>query len=205
MTLRTPTHASMASRMTATLLVVVLACVSPTRVDANHDGVFFGSTRPCSGTPTNCISVGNNNVHRIYFNNLTSNISNALSHTMANDYAPTDLFMLNESVYANRDVSAMDSTFGTNGAAGWVVCLSGSNQGTDAHGHAWCQSSLYFNLTYTTFYSTPQQRDYVTCHELGHTLGLSHHTGSCMQYRCCDGNGLGTLNSSDVQHLNAEY
>lgn len=141
----------------------------------------------------------------MYFNNLTSNIATALTNTMVNDYRPTDLWVIQEDDYSLRDVSAMDNTWGMNGAAGWVVCLSSSGQGIDAHGHAWCQSSLYFNLSYTTFYSTVQQRDYTTCHEFGHTLGLSHHSGSCMQYRSSDGNGLGTLNASDVQHLNGEY
>jgi hypothetical protein len=184
--------------------MAVLASLSPVRVEANHDGIPFGSTA-CGGTPVNCVSVGNNNQHRVYFNNLTANMSSALTSTMNLDYAPTDLFMVTETVWATRDASANDDYYNLNGAAGWVVCANSSGQGTDVHGHRWCQSSLYFNFSYGSFFATAQQRDYMACHELGHTLGLRHHAGSCMEFRSDNGNGLGTLNLSDVQHLNAEY
>ena len=100
---------------------------------------------------------------------------------MRNDYGPTHLRMILQSeITTKTDVIIRAGNYGANGAAGWVWCPPSSPQGVNAHGDRWCKKQrLFFNLnpTYRVFFADRASRDYMACHELGHTIGL-HHWGN---------------------------
>jgi hypothetical protein len=75
---------------------------------------------------------------------------------------------------------------------------------------------MYFNLNprYSVFFDDDASRDHVTCHELGHTIGLRHWgnppetsddqaAATCMNSNTP--NGPTTLHRFDVDHINAYY
>ncbi|HEX5040515.1 MAG TPA: matrixin family metalloprotease [Candidatus Limnocylindria bacterium] len=101
---------------------------------------------------------------------------------------------------------AADSTYGFNGAAGWVDCPASAPQGGANPDH-WCQQQwMRFNLTYTTYFDDTASRNSTACHELGHTLGLNHGpatTGSCMTANTP--NGSTTIDAHDVAHINGYW
>jgi hypothetical protein len=160
-------------------LVVLLPVVAP--ASAHHAGRPIGSfstcTRPVS--PPRCSSVGNDANHFVAFDaTLTIGLAESLAATMVEDYEPTKLTMtLQPSIDAHTDVIAFSEDYGNNGAAGWVYCPPEAPQGINRQHHRWCQAQeLYFNLnpSMAAFFADDPSRDYVTCHELGHTLGIRH-------------------------------
>lgn len=47
----------------------------------------------------------------------------------------------------------------------------------------WCRAQLLvYDQSYESYWNTTHRRRFIACHELGHTLGLRHRTGSsgCM-------------------------
>ena len=114
------------------------------------------------------------------------------------------------------DVIVRAGNFGANGAAGWVWCPPSSPQGVNEHGDRWCRRPrLFFNLnaTYRVFFADRASRDYMACHELGHTIGL-HHWGNppisdgperptCMQPDVP--NGPTDLHRWDIEDINMYY
>ena len=137
--------------------------------------------------------------------------------TMAEDYdAPTELTLIQQQrVTRLTDVIVYAADWGENGAAGWVYCPSGSPQGVNPAGHRWCrQQELHFNLNsrYGIFFGDDASRDHVTCHELGHTIGLRHWGNppqtdgpevgeTCMNSNTPD--GPTHLHQIDIDHINA--
>ncbi len=187
-------------------------------VVAHHGGRPIGSFSRCNRpvTPPRCTSVGNNFTHHVYFDvTLTDGLASSLADTMAEDYEPTKLTMVvDEEVTPSTDVIAYSEDYGENGAAGWVACPPDSPQGTNPSGHRWCQGQeLFLNLNprYAVFFDDDASRDHVTCHELGHTLGLRHWgnppesngpaAATCMNSNTP--NGPTHLHQIDIDHINA--
>ena len=95
---------------------------------------------------------------------------------------------------------------------GWDAVLSATWSSPDG----WCRRQrLYFNLnpTYSAFFADRGSRDYMACHELGHTIGL-HHWGNppisdgparptCMQADVP--NGPTDLHRWDIEDINMYY
>lgn len=201
------------------ITAILLVAQIPMPAAAHHGGRPIGSgamrcDRPV--TPPRCASVGNNLKHFVYFDaSLTADLASSLRDTMAEDYDPTDLVMIEQTeLTSHTDVIAYSGDFGDNGAAGWTHCPPESRQGRNALGHRWCQRQtlwLNYNPRYAVFFADDASRDHVTCHELGHTLGLRHWgnppqsaepaADTCMNANTPD--GPPNLHQIDIDHINA--
>jgi hypothetical protein len=203
------------------LLSVVLLTLAPAAASGSHHGnpgigSFIDCNRPL--VPPRCTSVGNNSTHYVYIDpSVPTSIRWAVRRTMRHDYGPTNLVMVMQSqITSKTDVIVRAGDYGQNGAAGWVWCPPSSPQGINEHGDRWCRRQrLYFNLNpaYRVFFADRGSRDYMACHELGHTIGL-HHWGNpplsdgperptCMQADVP--NGPTNLHRWDIEDINMYY
>lgn len=203
------------------LLPIMLLALVPATVSAEHHGnPGIGSFLDCDPTlvPPRCVSVGNDSIHRVYIDpSVPSRIYWAVRRSMSGDYGPTHLDMRVQSRITRRtDVIVRAGNFGQNGAAGWVWCPPSSPQGINEHGDRWCRHQrLVFNLnpTYRAFFADRGSRDYMACHELGHTIGLRHwgnppisdgpRRPTCMQPDVP--NGPTDLHRWDIEDINRYY
>ena len=188
---------------------------------ADHGGrpitAQFNCDRPV--TPPRCTSVGDNPRHLVYFDeSLTEELAASMRRTLADDYGPTKLIVIEQSRRTRMtDVIVFSNDYGENGAAGWVYCPSGAPQGTNPSGDRWCrQQELHLNLNarYGGYFDDDASRDYVTCHEMGHTVGLRHWgnppetSGADVGATCMNSNtpnGPVGLHQYDVDHINAYH
>jgi hypothetical protein len=203
------------------LISLVLFATGPGATNASHHGnpgigSFLDCNRPL--VPPRCTSVANNSVHYVYIHpSVPGRLAWAIRRTMREDYGPTNLALREESRITRRtDVIVTADDYGQNGAAGWVWCPPKAPQGVNQHGDRWCRrQQLHFNLNprYAVFFADRASRDYMACHELGHTIGL-HHWGNppispgperptCMQPDVP--NGPTNLHRWDVEDINLYY
>jgi hypothetical protein len=107
-----------------------------------------------------------------------SALAAAVRRSVREDYNPTNLrAAVQPRITPETDVIVYAADYGENGAAGWVWCPPDAPQGTNDRGDRWCRhQELHFNLNprYAAFFADPASRDYMACHELGHTIGLRH-------------------------------
>ena len=194
----------------AAALSILLQPVGAARAD--HGGIPFGSTAcidPAGKVPRNCVSVADSVAHYIYVSPLvTGDLRTALLNTMSQDYNPTDLTILTQTtINTHTDVEAYAADYNDNGVAGWVVCPLDAPQGINAKGDRWCKrQGLRFNLDplFALYFSGIGSKNHITCHELGHTVGLQHWGGTtCMTVNTPD--GAQNLHSTDIGHINAYY
>ncbi|MGH9023643.1 MAG: hypothetical protein ACRDV9_11180 [Acidimicrobiia bacterium] len=203
----------MRRRMTSLLLAMVVLAApiafSPHSAQAN-----FGSIA-CSGTPTTCVSLGNNSTHVVAFSNLGNDIPGMAENTQyAVDaaYNPTDLTAYVFGGDPTPDVIAFDFNFGNNGLVGWAVCPANNTGTGGSHPYVWCRGqNINFNSFFAADFDSTLDQRRVACHEIGHTVGLRHYnpqhsgTGSCM-YNPANGSYtvlLSTHESND--HINSWY
>ena len=194
--------------MSAAVFAVAFLFVHSHPVVADHNGVPFGSLRPCGGTPRNCVSVADNATHLVYFSSVGEGMYNATINTMNEDYNPTDMNMWSTTYWQTADVWVYDADYGQNGAAGWVDCPANAPQGVNARGDAWCKNqTLKYNITaaYRPFWEDAGSRAYLACHEMGHTMGLQHWWGSGTCMFPDAPNGPQNLDPVDRGHINGYY
>ena len=167
--------------MAAVLIAALFVVPFPASVSGDHGGRPIGSYLGCDRPviPPRCTSVGNNLFHGVVFDEtLTEGLASSLRDSLAEDYGATKIVpVVQPEVTDSTDVIAYSEDYGDNGAAGWVYCPSDAPQGTNFAGDRWCQQQqMHFNLNprYAIFFADDASRDHVTCHELGHTVGLRH-------------------------------
>ena len=202
------------------LLAVVLVVLGSAPVAAENlspgVGSFLNCNRPV--VPKRCTSVGNDSFHYVYIDpSVPGRIAWAVRRSMREDYNPTHLVVREQSsITPKTDVIVTAANYGQNGAAGWVWCPTHAPQGINSHGDRWCRrQQLHFNLNsrYAVFFADAASRDYMACHELGHTVGL-HHWGNppisdgparptCMSPDVP--NGPTHLHKWDIQAINGYY
>jgi hypothetical protein len=163
------------------LALILAGSLSGSVLAQDSHGPPISSLLPCDRPvdPPRCVSVGNDSQHFVYIDaSVPSDLAAAIRHTMAQDYEPTHLRMRVQSrITAATDVIVYAADDGENGAAGWVFCPADAPQGTNAQGDRWCQrQELHFNLNprYAAYFADRASRDYMACHELGHTIGMRH-------------------------------
>ena len=212
----------MRSRAAAALALVAVAVgvLAPPLALGDHGGREISSLFTCDRpvTPPRCTSVGDGLTHFVAFDDsLTEGLADSLAQAMREAYdQPTKLTMIIQaSPTEDTDAIAFSTDYGENGAAGWVYCPTDAPQGINPSGHRWCrQQEIHFNLNprYSLFFADDGSRDHVTCHELGHTLGLRHWgnppqtQGSEVGETCMNANtpdGPTHLHQFDIDHINA--
>lgn len=207
-----------ANLVVAILLATLILPASPAGVVADHGGrpitAQFNCDRPV--TPPRCTSVGDNPRHLVFFDSsVTPELAASMRATMAEDYGATKLVVLEQARLTRMtDVVVFSDDYGENGAAGWVYCPTGAPQGTNPSGDRWCrQQELHLNLNarYASYFADDGSRDYVTCHEMGHTVGLRHWgnppqtSGTDVAATCMNANtpdGPTDLHQFDIDHIN---
>jgi hypothetical protein len=175
--MRTASRIPRAWLVALTLALTITLPGAAAGADGPPIGSLFRCDRPVS--PPRCTSVADTPRHHVALDpSLTDGLAEALRATMATDYGRTDLVMIEQDhVNGLTDVIAYAGDFGENGAAGWVYCPTDAPQGINPWGDRWCRhQELTFNLNprYAVFFADAGSRDYVACHEMGHTVGLRH-------------------------------
>ena len=209
-------------RLVRAVVIAVLAMgPSAGTVAADHGGrpitAQFNCARPV--IPPRCTSVADNPLHLVYFDpSLTDDLAASMRRTLADDYDPTKLVVIEQKRLTRMtDVVVFSADYGENGAAGWVYCPADAPQGTNPSGDRWCRhQELHLNLNarYGAFFDDDASRDYVTCHEMGHTVGLRHWgnppqtSGTDVGATCMNAdtpNGPTSLHQYDIDHINAYH
>ena len=190
----------------AVALALVLAVL---QITAPAHATNWGSTA-CAGAPVNCISLGNNAYHVINWVGDQDIAGLQASHAWARDnvYNPTDMVVYTDGGDPLPDVLAQDEPYGANGLVGWVECPPNATEVGGSHPSRTCRGQyLRYNATYAaTDFATETGRRHITCHEMGHTVGLRHRTTNDSCITNTWPNPLPTtLAAHDIAHINAQY
>ena len=164
----------------------------------------FGSIAS-GGSPASSVSLANNKWHYVYDAFMDDSIRTSLRWSRDNVYGTTDLDTYT-GTFEVHDVVATSGDYGVNGLVAWANCPGGATV-SGSHPNQTCYGqSLAFNQnsTYSAYYDTENERRYVTCHELGHTVGLQHQS----TYTSCLNSGnysITYISSHEEDHINDYY
>ena len=146
---------------------------------AFHD-VYFGSSYAniCDATPlSQCVA---NDANHFYgFIDLSTSRQAATQRALSNLYGPNS--DINVFTTNNSDLRVYEADNTVNAFA-WGQCAVGATYGGSNAAHTrWCQPQSIYWQTATAAASkvtTTAQYNYIGCHEVGHTVGLRHRSGT---------------------------
>lgn len=130
---------------------------------------------------------------------LTTGFHDAFHWTITENVDRTELSstLYHDSSY-EREVKIYDDYYGDTGWAGrWYCARYGS-----VHFEVCEVGIVQFNLSYSADYSTNSKR-HLACHEVGHSLGLAHGSGSSCMVK--GGYDYRYFTSHDIGHINYFY
>ncbi|MEU7610205.1 hypothetical protein [Micromonospora sp. NPDC049204] len=209
----------------AVLSALTVAVVSLGLIVA-HPGsrpAFASNWGSICDTAIACVSLANNSQHAIRFVNLTSSdtptypndiprMQIAANHAIA-QYNATDMVVYRDESDPLPDVWVHDWNYGSVDFFGITYCTD-ENSGTGgSHPNRWCRGqqnrfNAYWYWNASGVFDTDFQRRLLTCHELGHTVGLRHNTvssNSCIWWDPFVANTGSILHAHDISHINARY
>jgi hypothetical protein len=191
------------------LAITLVAALRPSIATANTFGAIVCDTSLAS----QCVA--DNGVHQWYTIQVASSIYNTMNWVDSNVFDPVAGVTMLENGFEVADLHIYDGTYGTNGFRAWITCNLGAEYGGSG-ANRWCkaQKISFNNGSYPGEYNLAAKRRYVSCHEVGHSLGL-HHSGDPDSVSCMRDLALGSstsayegrtnLNPHDHNHLEDQY
>lgn len=157
------------------------------------------------------VNMGDNDLHGFNYQSIETETANAVVYARVHEFDPTDIdTTYDSSPDSNTDVYIWDADYANvdpptcgqdwydssnTGVIGLYTC-----QELTAGDRCQC-ANLRFSTAYIDDASTWEERS-LTCHEIGHSVGLRHRSeDGCMD----TGAAPSYLSSHDSAHLNASY
>ena len=172
-------------RRAAAAIALILTLTTASPASSADFGGPLDAGKHCDTTPSSqCIA--NGAIHSVCISSASLQHSNAVVAAIAHydGVAPlaVDQFF---PPCLSYDVHVFDVNVPGNGVIAWTQCASGASYGgSESNGTRWCVPQEFrWNTAYNYTQTTNAHRNYVACHELGHTLGLRHRSSgsTCMR------------------------
>ena len=164
---------------------------------------YLTAAHACDGT-TGSQCIANNGLHSYFLSVVETNQATATRSTCTFDYEPVlDVSCSERTISTGADLLVLDSTYFTSFWA-WTYCPSASAKlGADPNMSCTPQA-LKYDISHTAAYDTLAERNYLACHEFGHSLGLRHSgdSASCLFPNSATS---GVLTSHEIFELNSHY
>lgn len=198
------------------VLLAMMAVASPSAARNWGAGIPPDEDARCTEGPPSSQCTAQDSFHTVFIpSGVNSFMQTALENSLLNDYDAIE-----PDVWASRttsftaDVRVYETNLGPVARRGYTTCESGAATGEDGTKNMWCRPQLlYLNNHYenSEWNVSGAIRKWLSCHELGHTLGLQHPkegmhddwNQSCMRTNLVP--GPADLRPFDVEHLKDCY
>lgn len=200
------------SRVTLVVVTAILSLATSPPARADN----WGST-PIQ-PDRSAVSLANNPFHAVHYVNISDGYPNgipelgAASDWAISEYDQTDMVAYRDEADPYPDLEVHDWNYGN--LTGWVAITKCPTTNTGTGGvdpSRWCRGQqIIFNSWWYWFssdvYDTYFQRRRLTCHEMGHSVGLRHsdNTNSCIHAHYWE-TTASILDTHDKSHINAHY
>ncbi|HLT62698.1 MAG TPA: hypothetical protein VK020_15960 [Microlunatus sp.] len=196
---------------TAALTLLLLATLGIAPAHATN----FGST-PCTGTPRTCVNLADNSLHTWYPQGTLGNDIPGMAtavQTAMNDYEKNTDIVTQKVQNATTDVTVTDYSYPPYPQfLGWVDCYpSSKTSGSDPNRRCDRQVLRFNAASPSKYWNTAAKRRSLSCHEIGHTLGLRHPSESqggatsCLKTPFNPDKFSQVTSAHDNAHINAHY
>lgn len=174
--------------------VLLLMLLSATVVSVTMPQVLANNFGPNSDG--DCCLYANNYFHEFFYYDLRSDSVSATNWSRQNNFDPTTVQTNRTYSHDDSDLSVIDGVYDENWAGRYAcVDVSNSNPNLCHHAHVW------FDYEDWSSFNWDSQR-HVACHEIAHSLGLSHRNWGCIEQGALN---EFHLSGHDKDHLNNRY